>query len=75
MDVRLRRTHADGRSMRTSTQKIFKLEPTDVILSSSHAKKLAFFWTRILSLDGIKSGKFSSIYISNININLLILKF
>ena len=41
--------------------KIFKLEPTDVILYSSHAKKLGIFCTRILSLDGIKSGSFSSI--------------
>ena len=31
-------------SMWTSTQKIFKLEPTDVIPSSSHAKKLAFLY-------------------------------
>ena len=31
-----------------------KLEPTDIILSSSHAKKLAFLWVRISSLDGIK---------------------
>ena len=38
-----------------------KLESTDVILSSSHAKKLATFFTRILSLDGIKSGNFSAI--------------
>src|SRR6218665_639136 len=37
-----------------------KLEPTDVILSSSNAKKLAFF-TRILSLNRIKSGNFWSI--------------
>ena len=28
-----------------------KLESTDVILSSSHAKKLASFFTRISSLD------------------------
>ena len=38
-----------------------KLEPTDVILFSSHAKKLAGFWTRISSLDRIKSGNFSSV--------------
>src|SRR6218665_1130000 len=31
-----------------------KLESTDVILSSSPAKKLASFFTRISSLDGIK---------------------
>ena len=46
--VRLRWTHADGEmvgvsSMWTSTQKIFKLEPTYVILSSFHAKKFACF--------------------------------
>src|SRR6218665_2349537 len=35
-----------------------KLESTDVILSSSHAKKLATVFTRISSLDGIKSGNF-----------------
>jgi|SRR6218665_1975622 len=35
-----------------------KLESTDVILSSSHAKKLASFFTGISSLDGIKSGNF-----------------
>src|SRR6218665_1005526 len=29
----------------------FKLESTDVILSSSHAKKLAPFFTKISSLD------------------------
>jgi len=38
-----------------------KLESTDVILSSSHAKKLVSFFTRISSLDGIKSGIFSDI--------------
>src|SRR6218665_1199050 len=45
--VRFRWMHADwGRgvnSMWKFTQKIFKLEPTDIILSSSHAKKLVFF--------------------------------
>ena len=44
--VRLRWTHADGEgavgSTWTSTEQIFKLEPT-VILSSFHAKKLTFF--------------------------------
>jgi len=44
-----------------------KLEPTDIILSSSHASELAFF-TRISSLGGIKSGNFSLIFTtSNIN--------
>ena len=38
-----------------------KLEFTDIILSSSHAKKLVYFFTRISSLDGIKSGNFSVI--------------
>jgi len=52
--------------MWTSTQKI-KLESTDVILSSSHAKKLASFFTRILSLDGTKSGNVFARHISNIN--------
>jgi len=37
-----------------------KLESTDIILSS-HAKKLASFFTRISSLDRIKSGNFSAI--------------
>jgi len=36
------------------------LDPTDIILFSSRAKKLAFF-TTISSLDGIKSGNLSSI--------------
>ena len=38
-----------------------KSEPTDIILSSSHAKKLSFFCTKTLSFDGIKSGIFSEI--------------
>jgi len=38
-----------------------KFESTDVILSSSHAKKLASFFTRISSLDEIKSRNFSAI--------------
>ena|SRR6218665_991823 len=38
-----------------------KIESTDVILSSSHAKKLVYFFTRISFLDGIKSGNFSAI--------------
>ena len=37
-----------------------KLKSTDVILSSSHAKKLASFFTRISSLDGIRSENFSA---------------
>ena len=36
-----------------------KLESTDVILSSSYAKKLMYFFTVISSLDEIKNGKFS----------------
>ena len=55
--VRLRWTPADRERevsiMWTSTQNT--IESTDVILSSSHAKKLALLWTRISSLDGIKS--------------------
>src|SRR6218665_3363630 len=35
-----------------------KLESTDIIMSSSHAKKLASFFTQISSLDGITSEKF-----------------
>ena len=35
-----------------------KLESTHVILSSSHAKKLVYFFTRISSLDGIKTEIF-----------------
>ena len=35
-----------------------KLEPIDVILLSSHAKKLASFFIGISSLDGMKSGNF-----------------
>src|SRR6218665_661769 len=38
-----------------------KLESTDVILSSSHEKKLVYFFTRISSLDGIKNRNFSAI--------------
>jgi len=41
-----------------------ELKSDIIILSSSHAKKLAVFWTRISSLDGIKS---SSVQVSNIN--------
>jgi len=36
-----------------------KLDPTDIVFSS--AKKWASFCTRISSLNGIKSGHFSSI--------------
>jgi len=38
-----------------------KLVPTDIILSSSHAKNFAFFCTRISFSNGIKSGNFLSI--------------
>jgi len=39
-----------------------KLESTDIMLSSSHAKKLASFLPEyISSLDRIKSGKLSAI--------------
>jgi len=46
--------------MWTSTQNI-KIRVHDVILSSSPAKKLAYFFTRISSLGGIKSGNVSAI--------------
>ena len=46
--------------------KKLKLESTDVILSSSHAKKLVYFYQSFV-LGGIKIGNFSAIYISNIN--------
>jgi len=45
--------------MWTSTQKI--IEPTEVILSSSHAKRLAFLLTRVSCSDVIKSEIFSTI--------------
>ena len=38
-----------------------KLEPTDFIPPSSHAQKLAFFCTRVSSLDRIKGGNISLI--------------
>ena len=70
-EVRLRWTHVDGGSGGPAPcgrpHRKLKLESTDVILSSSHAKKLASFKTRISSLDGIESGNFSAISISNIN--------
>src|SRR6218665_3934147 len=37
-----------------------KLESTDVILYSSHEKKLVYFFTRISSLDGIENRNFSA---------------
>ena len=49
----------------------FKLESSDTIMSSCHAKKLASFFSRISSLDGIKSESFA-ISISN---KLLIVQF
>ena len=62
--VRLRWTHVDGARGGPAAcgrpHRNLKLEPTDVILSSSHAKKLASFlpqfrlWTE-------KSGHFSAI--------------
>jgi len=52
--VRLRRTLVDReRSSVPCGCPHRKLEPTDVTLSS-HAEKLAVFWPRIWSLDGIK---------------------
>ena len=69
--VTLRWTHVDGgRGQAPSSpcerpHRKLKLESTDVILfSSSHAKKLASFVTRISSFNG-KSGNFSAILISS----------
>ena len=42
-------------------QRKLKLESTDVILSSSYAKKLASFY------QNMESGNFLAMYISNIN--------
>jgi len=42
-----------------------KIESADVILSSSQAKKLVSFFTRISSFDRIKTGKFSAMEITN----------
>ena len=59
--VRLRLTHADGERGSAPCGRTYrKLKPTDIILSSFHAKKLVCFWARISSLDGIKSGNLSS---------------
>src|SRR6218665_279794 len=60
--VRLRWTHVDGGSQAPCGRlhRKLKLESTDVILSSSHAKKLASFFTGISSLDGITSENFSA---------------
>src|SRR6218665_498840 len=62
--VRLRWMHVDsggGPAPYLRPHRKLKLESTDVILSFSHAKKLVYFFTRISSLDGIKSGNFSAI--------------
>ena len=64
--VRLRWPHVDGGEgssphVDVRPHRTLKLESTDVILSSSQGKKLTSFFTRISSLDGIKSGKFSAI--------------
>src|SRR6218665_292044 len=57
--VRLRWTHVyGGPAPRGRPHRKLKLESTNVILSSSHAKKLASLFTRISSLDR-KSGNFS----------------
>src|SRR6218665_459629 len=61
--VRLRWTHVDGGGGPAPCgrpHRKLKLESTDVILSSSHAKKLASFFTRISSLDR-KSGNYTAI--------------
>ena len=44
-----------GRGQAPCGHRKLKLESTDVILSSSHAKKLASFFTGISFLDEIKS--------------------
>src|SRR6218665_3539182 len=49
--VRLRWTGGGGPAPCGRPHRKLKLESTDVILSSSHAKKLASFFTRISSLD------------------------
>src|SRR6218665_3160274 len=62
--VRIRRMHVDGgrgQALCGRPHRTLKLKSTDIILSSSHAKKLVYFCTRISSLDGIKSGNFSAI--------------
>src|SRR6218665_284745 len=62
--VRLRWTHMDvggGQAICGRPCRKLKLGSIDVILSSSHAKKLVYFLTRISSLDGIKSGHFSAV--------------
>ena len=52
-----------GQDSRECLHRKLKLESTDAILSSSHAKKLVYFLPefRLWSLDGIKSGNFSAI--------------
>ena len=58
--VRLRWTGGVGPAPCGRPHRKLKLESIDVILSSSHAKKLASFFTRISSLDR-KSEHFSAI--------------
>jgi len=59
--VRLRWTHVDGvRGVKPRVDvhiEHLKLESTDVILSSAHAKNLVHFYQNF-SLDGIKSRNF-----------------
>jgi len=47
-----------GKGSATCGRPHIKLEPTHVILYTSHAKKLALFWIRIWPLDEIKIGFF-----------------
>src|SRR6218665_1722352 len=54
-------TGGGGQAPRGHPHRKLKLKSTDVILSSSHANKLASFFTRISSLDGIKIGNLSPI--------------
>ena len=56
--IHLWRPHGGGQAPCGRPHRKLKVESTDVILSTSHAKKLVSFITRISSLDGIKSGNF-----------------
>src|SRR6218665_445175 len=66
--VRLRWTHVGGVKPHVDVQtEKLKLESTDVILSSSHAKKLAYFFYRNFVFGQKKSENFSAIEISDTN--------
>jgi len=59
--VGLRWTHVDGGGSAPCGRphRRLKLEPADVILSSSHAKKLAFFYQNFIFRQNTKSGNLS----------------